>query len=133
MTEQQQNILALFNTKDPVNMEIAEETAIATGNGIWFSNWIDEYIKSVREILDKYCKFKNLFNRAHLNLMYLQVILNGIYIEPFYETTDVWTDVFTLYENYCTTIALETRNALCYYDLQKELEEIGVKVTFIGI
>ena len=45
MTEQQQNILSLFNTKDPVNMEIAEETAISTGNGVWFSNWIDDKLK----------------------------------------------------------------------------------------
>lgn len=53
MTEQQQNILSLFNTKDPVNMEIAEETAISTGNGVWFSNWINKLLLKIYRAIVK--------------------------------------------------------------------------------
>ena len=55
MTTEQQNIISLFNTKDPVNMEIAEETAIATGNGVWFSNWIND--KIIEEGMQQYFRW----------------------------------------------------------------------------
>lgn len=62
MTTEQQNIISLFNTKDPVNMEIAEETAISTANGVWFSNWIndkirEEGIKIIEEGIQQYFRW----------------------------------------------------------------------------
>ena len=93
---EQQNILSLFNTKDPINMEIAEETAIATGNGVWFSNWIDNLIYELYNFLKKgYTGFISDFysddvnlhfgeikefhikNDFHIRLFLLNIILSG--------------------------------------------------------
>jgi hypothetical protein len=35
-------------------MKIAEEIAISTGNGVWFSNWIDEQIDVIKKIYIKH-------------------------------------------------------------------------------
>ena len=130
MTEQQQNILALFNTKDPVNMEIAEETAISTGNGVWFSNWIDEQINKIITILEKYCYPTFPKDIYFFNIKYLQVILRGIYIEPFYEYTEIRTDVFSI-DDYNILIFRKCGGFERFY-LQKELEEMGIKVNFVA-
>ena len=51
MTEQQQAIIALFNTKDAANMEIAQECAISTGLGRWFCRYIDKLIAEISIVL----------------------------------------------------------------------------------
>mgnify|MGYP003414696021 CR=1 FL=1 len=51
MTEQQQAIIALFNTKDAANMEIAQECAISTGLGRWFNRYINKLIAKISIVL----------------------------------------------------------------------------------
>jgi hypothetical protein len=53
MTEQQQNIVALFNTKDAANIEIAETIAISTGLGRWFNRYINKLIAKIGIILER--------------------------------------------------------------------------------
>jgi hypothetical protein len=53
MTEQQQAIIALFNTKDAANMEIAQECAISTGLGRWFNRYINKLIAKISLILKR--------------------------------------------------------------------------------
>jgi len=53
MTEQQQAIIALFNTKDAANIEIAQECAISTGLGRWFSRYINKLIAKISIILEQ--------------------------------------------------------------------------------
>ena len=53
MTEQQQAIIALFNTKDAANMEIAQECAISTGLGRWFNRYINKLIAKISIILEQ--------------------------------------------------------------------------------
>ena len=53
MTEQQQAILSLFNTKDAANMEIAESIAISTGLGKWFCRHINKLIAKIGIILKR--------------------------------------------------------------------------------
>lgn len=131
MTENQEKILALFQSTDIANIELAQELAIAVGEGVWFSNWIDYKIEEVKAILEKYCFPTFPKNIYFFNIKYLQVILKGIYIEPFYEYTEVWTNTFTI-DNYNILIFRKCGGFERFY-LQKELEEIGIKVTFIGI
>jgi hypothetical protein len=57
---EQQNILLLFNTKDPVNMEMAETIAISTGNGQWFNEYIDAFAENLSKILEKYTQYLSI-------------------------------------------------------------------------
>jgi hypothetical protein len=133
MTEQQQNILELFNSSDPVNKELAEQIAISTGNGVWFNEWIDEQVRKIKIILKKYCNPKGNYNKGDLNLINLQILLTGVSIEPFYNFTEVLTNKFVTENGYILLGLFISKYSSDYYYLQKELEEIGIKVTFIGI
>lgn len=53
MTEQQQAIIALFNTKDAANMEIAQECAISAGLGRWFNRYVNKLIAKISIVLEK--------------------------------------------------------------------------------
>lgn len=61
ITLEQQNILSLFNTKDPVNMEMAETIAISTGNGQWFNEYIDAFAESLSKVLEKYFYYLSIY------------------------------------------------------------------------
>jgi hypothetical protein len=130
MTTEQQNIINLFNSPDPVNMEIAEEIAISTGNGVWFSNWIDEQVRKIKVILKKYCNPKGHYNKGDLNLINLQILLTGVSIEPFYNFTEVLTNKFVTKNGYILLGLFISKHSSDHYYLKKELEEIGIKVTF---
>lgn len=47
MTDEQQSIIALFNTKQLYNIEIAQECAISTGNAKWFYRYINKIIVTI--------------------------------------------------------------------------------------
>lgn len=132
MTEQQQNIVSLFNTKDRVNMEIAEETAIATGNGVWFSNWIDNKIEEVKSIISRNLELEYLDYQINFDI--LHAIMTKIYIEPFQDFVDVWTDILVVTNGKrydLIGIVKQTIETFDYYTFQKDLEKTGIKVNLV--
>jgi hypothetical protein len=72
-TLERQNILLLFNTKDPVNMEMAETIAISTGNGQWFNEYIDTFAENLSKTLEKYAQYLSIdmiFGKRVVNIGY---------------------------------------------------------------
>jgi hypothetical protein len=51
MNIERQNIISLLQTADAANIEIAEETAISTGNGKWFCRYINKLLVKIKKIL----------------------------------------------------------------------------------
>jgi hypothetical protein len=97
-TLERQNILLLFNTKDPVNMEMAETIAISTGNGQWFNEYIDTFAENLSKTLENYVQYLSI---EHIILEGVVNIGHTRYLEVKYKTvayalilfkTFWWTD-----------------------------------------
>lgn len=142
MTEQQQNILELFKNN---NRELAEVLVIASGNEQWFKEEIIDKISKLYEIMNKYgelrldYKFSNSIPKEHKELFYLQVLLNGIYIEPLYEEhgdceftyDEIWIDNLIINGCEVDTAFVSDHEETIVLEFKKELEEFGIKVTII--
>jgi hypothetical protein len=139
MTKQQQNILELFNSADPVNKELAKQIAISSGNEVWFREEILDKIALIKKIINSYCKTYIDDNDDSLcfdecaELIYLQVLFKGIQMKALYDKDgdftryEIWADDIIIYGNtYTISFDCDENHE---YALKEELEELGIKVT----
>jgi hypothetical protein len=136
MTIEQENIRELFNSQDVINRELAEELAIATGNGQWFSEMIDYYISKIKAVIKKYCEISVFNNKVTLkgydDIAILQLMFCGGVGDSFSGHFEMCTENITINdESYRIYFILYRKDDCCIYEeknLQKELKEIGIEI-----
>lgn len=132
MTIEQQNIIKLLKSADLTSIEIAEQTAIATGNGKWFCRYINKYIVKILQIIKHsdlyvYGEYFDDVSEKQIKILFAIVaILGNVDYEGFDSGDDSggWCDVAAHFVfDYSLKISFIPGNLTEI----SELEKLGIK------
>lgn len=131
MILEQQNILLLFNTKDSVNMEMAETIAISTGNGRWFNEYIETLVTSISKVLEEYSYYLGI----HQYTIRRGLITSGGYLQDLEKESKICACALMLLRGTCWREYYDDKPCYVYETgiLKNGMQSLIVKFYFSDI